>query len=139
MRPYRGLLAAIVVLQSVQAGASLYLPNLNADIIDRGVLTGDTDYIWSTGVVMLVVTAIQVIFSVSAVYLAARVAMGFGRDVRSSLFHRVTDFSAREVSTFGAPSLITRITNDVQQVQMIVVMTCTMAVTTSITTPVDQM
>jgi ATP-binding cassette subfamily B protein len=133
MRPYRGLLAAIVVLQSVQAGASLYLPNLNADIIDRGVLTGDTDYIWSTGVVMLVVTAIQVIFSVSAVYLAARVAMGFGRDVRSSLFHRVTDFSAREVSTFGAPSLITRITNDVQQVQMLVVMFCTLAVAAPIT------
>ena len=133
LRPYRNLLAAIVVLQTVQAGASLYLPNLNADIIDRGVLTGDTSYIWSTGGVMLVVTLVQMVFSLAAVYLAARAAMGFGRDVRSSLFRQVTDFSAREVNTFGAPSLITRITNDVQQVQILVVMFCTMAISAPIT------
>jgi ATP-binding cassette subfamily B protein len=133
LRPYRKLLLAIVVLQAVQAGASLYLPNLNADIIDQGVLTGDTDYIWSTGLLMLFVTAVQVVFSVSAVYCGARAAMGFGRDVRESLFTRVTDFSAREVNELGAPSLITRITNDVQQVQMLVVMFCTMAVAAPIT------
>jgi ATP-binding cassette subfamily B protein len=133
LRPYQGLLAAVVVLQAVQALASLYLPTLNADIIDRGVLPGDNGYIRSIGLVMLGVTLIQVVFSVAAVYCSARVAMGFGRDVRGDLFHRVTDFSAREVNHFGAPSLITRITNDVQQVQMLVVLACTLAVAAPIT------
>jgi ATP-binding cassette, subfamily B, multidrug efflux pump len=133
MRPYRGLLVIIVVLQAVQALASLYLPTLNADLIDKGVLQGDNGYIRSVGVAMLGVTLIQVVFSVGAVYYSARVAMGFGRDVRGDLFHRVTDFSAREVNQFGAPSLITRITNDVQQVQMLVVMACTLAVAAPIT------
>jgi ATP-binding cassette, subfamily B, multidrug efflux pump len=129
---YRGLLAAIVVLQAVQALASLYLPTLNADLVDQGVLQGDTAYIWSIGTAMLGVALVQVVFSVAAVYCSARVAMGFGRDVRGDLFHRVTDFSAREVNQFGAPSLITRITNDVQQVQMLVVLTCTILVSAPI-------
>jgi ATP-binding cassette subfamily B protein len=133
MRPYRGLLVTIVALQAVQALASLYLPTLNADLIDKGVLQGDNAYIRSIGMVMLGVTLIQVAFSVGAVYYSARVAMGFGRDVRGDLFHRVTDFSAREVNQFGAPSLITRITNDVQQVQMLVVLACTLAVAAPIT------
>ena len=103
LRPYRRLLVAIVVLQAVQALASLYLPTLNADIIDQGILQGDNAYIRSMGVVMLGVTLVQVVFSVGAVYFSARVAMSFGRDVRGDLFHRVTDFSAREVNQFGAP------------------------------------
>jgi ATP-binding cassette subfamily B protein len=133
LRPYRELLVAVVVLQTIQALASLYLPTLNADIIDRGVLAGDNDYIRSTGLAMLGVTFVQVMFSVAAVYAGARVAMGFGRDVRDDLFHRVTDFSAREVNQLGAPSLINRITNDVQQVQMLVVLTCTLAVAAPVT------
>ncbi len=133
LRPYRRMLLAIVALQAVQALASLYLPTLNADIIDKGVLAGDNQYILSIGADMLGVALIQVVFSVGAVYLSAKVAMRFGRDVRGGLFHRVTDFSAREVNQFGAPSLITRITNDVQQVQMLVVMTCTLAVAAPIT------
>jgi len=126
LRRYRGLLAAVIVLQGVQAIATLYLPSLNASVIDKGVLKGNTGYIWRTGGIMLVVTLVQVTFAVTAVYVGSRAAMGFGRDVRNSLFHRVTDFSAQEVNVFGAPSLITRITNDVQQVQLLVVMTCTM-------------
>ena len=133
LRPYRRVLAGIVVLQAVQALASLFLPTLNADIVDKGVLQGDNGYIRSVGLAMLGVAVVQVVFSVGAVYLSARTAMGFGRDVRGDLFHRVTDFSAREVNQFGAPSLITRITNDVQQVQMLVVMACTLAVAAPIT------
>ncbi|MFI6511651.1 ABC transporter ATP-binding protein [Streptosporangium sp. NPDC050855] len=128
LRPYTGALAAVVVLQLVGTIASLYLPSLNADIIDRGVAVGDTGYILSAGVWMLVVSLVQIACSVAAVYYGAHAAMGFGRDVRSAVFHRVGGFSAREVSQFGAPSLITRGTNDVQQVQMLVVMTCTMLV-----------
>ena len=126
--PHRHWLAAVVVTQFVQSLAALMLPTLNADIIDNGVLTGDTAHIWRVGGVMLGVTAVQMVFSIGAVYAGARAAMAFGRDVRNDLFHRVTDFSAREVNLFGAPSLITRITNDVQQVQMLVVMSATMLV-----------
>ncbi|MEQ1785924.1 MAG: ABC transporter ATP-binding protein, partial [Acidimicrobiales bacterium] len=115
------------------AAAALTLPGLNADIIDRGVLLGDSSYIRSRGGLMLLFAIVQVVFSVIAVRVGARVAMGFGRDLRANLFHQVTGFSAREVGTFGAPSLITRITNDVQQVQMLVVMACTMAVAAPIT------
>ena len=128
LHTYRYWILAVLVLQAVQATASLLLPTLNADIIDKGVLRGNTGYIWSTGGRMLAVTAVQVVFSVSAVYCASRASMGFGRDVRAALFERVVAFSAREVNLFGAPSLITRITNDVQQVQMLVLMTCTMVV-----------
>ena len=133
LRPYRNLLVALAVFQAIQAGASLYLPNLNADIIDQGVITGDTGYIWRTGAVMLAVSLVQITFSIAAVYCASRVAMGFGRDVRDSLFHRVTGFSAREVADFGSPSLINRITNDVQQVQLLVVMACILGVAAPMT------
>ncbi|MBM0228072.1 MULTISPECIES: ABC transporter ATP-binding protein [Micromonospora] len=128
LRPYRRLLAAVVVLQFVGTMASLYLPSLNADIIDRGVALGDTDQIMRTGGWMLVVSLLQIACSIAAVYLGARTAMGFGRDVRATIFEHVNRFSAREVARFGAPSLITRNTNDVQQVQMLVLMSCTMLV-----------
>src|SRR5690242_11484713 len=97
LRPYRRLLVVLLVLQMVQATASLYLPSLNADIIDRGVLKGNNHYIWTIGALMLGFALIQIIFSVTAVYFGSRVAMTFGHDVRGALFHRVTDFSAREV------------------------------------------
>ncbi|WCN82292.1 ABC transporter ATP-binding protein [Micromonospora sp. LH3U1] len=128
LRTYRRPLLAVVLLQFVGTMASLYLPSLNADIIDQGVARGDTDYIVHTGGWMLLVSLIQIVCSIAAVYLGARVAMGFGRDVRARLFGHVNRFSAREVARFGAPSLITRNTNDVQQVQMLVLMSCTMLV-----------
>ncbi|MGC4761629.1 ABC transporter ATP-binding protein [Micromonospora sp. DT46] len=128
LRPYHRPLAAVVLLQFVGTMASLYLPSLNADIIDLGVARGDTGYIMRTGGWMLAVSLIQIVCSVAAVYLGARTAMAFGRDVRSSIFGHVNRFSAREVARFGAPSLITRNTNDVQQVQMLVLMSCTMLV-----------
>ncbi|MBJ7369149.1 MAG: ABC transporter ATP-binding protein [Ilumatobacteraceae bacterium] len=123
---YKGLLWVVVAFQAIQAVAGLYLPTLNSDIINNGIVKQDLGYIWRIGGLMLLVTILQVGFSVIAVYFGSRVAMGFGRDVRRSLFHQVNDFSAREVAQFGAPSLITRITNDVQQVQMLVLMTCTL-------------
>jgi ATP-binding cassette subfamily B protein len=128
LRPYAGALMAVVALQLVGTMASLYLPSLNADIIDKGVARGDTGFILTTGTWMLVVTLAQIACSIAAVYYGARTAMAFGRDLRSAIFHTVGTFSAREVSHFGAPSLITRNTNDVQQVQMLVVMTCTMLI-----------
>ncbi|MEV7007251.1 ABC transporter ATP-binding protein [Streptosporangium sp. NPDC051022] len=128
LRPYSSSLIAVVLLQLIGTIASLYLPSLNADIIDQGVATGDTGYILYAGGLMLAVSLVQIACSIAAVRYGAHAAMGFGRDVRSALFHRVSTFSAREVSHFGAPSLITRSTNDVQQVQMLVVMTCTMLV-----------
>jgi ATP-binding cassette subfamily B protein len=128
LRPYAGALMAVVALQLVGTMASLYLPSLNADIIDKGVARGDTGFILGTGTWMLVVTLAQIACSIAAVYYGARTAMAFGRDLRSAIFHTVGTFSAREVSHFGAPSLITRNTNDVQQVQMLVVMTCTMLI-----------
>jgi ATP-binding cassette subfamily B protein len=128
LRPYRRSLLLVLVLQLTQAIAGLFLPSLNADIIDRGVARGDTGYVMSTGGVMLMVTLLQVGCSVAAVYFGARTAMSFGRDVRSAIFHQVGTFSAREVNSFGAPSLITRNTNDVQQLQMLVLMTCTLLV-----------
>jgi ATP-binding cassette subfamily B protein len=132
LRPYRPWLAVIVVLQFVSVLAMLYLPSLNADIIDRGVLTGDTGYILHTGGLMLGVSLLQIACSVGAVFFGARTAMGFGRDVRGALFQRVGTFSQRELQDFGAPSLITRSTNDVQQVQMLVLMACTIAVSSPI-------
>ncbi len=133
LKPYRWLLLTLLGLQGVQALAGLYLPYLNADVIDKGVMRGDTGYIWRLGGFMLFVTAVQLTFTVLAVYLGSKVAMGFGRDMRDGLFHRVTGFSAREVNHFGAPSLITRITNDVQQVQMLVVMACNLALAAPVT------
>ncbi|MGI8662111.1 MAG: ABC transporter ATP-binding protein [Acidimicrobiales bacterium] len=131
--PYRKVLALIVGLQAVQTVAALLLPTLNARIIDQGVLRGDVAFIRSTGMVMVGFTLVQGAFAATAVFFGARVAMSFGRDLRANLFHQVTDFSTREVGAFGAPSLITRITNDVQQVQMLVVMACTMAIGAPIT------
>ncbi len=132
LRPYRRELTYVLVLQLIGTIASLYLPSLNADIIDLGVVPGDTGYIVTTGFWMLAVTLLQVVCSIGAVWFGARVAMAFGRDVRAGVFHRVGSFSDREVSAFGAPSLITRTTNDVQQVQLLVVMVCTMFVTAPI-------
>src|ERR1700694_5586149 len=128
LRPYTSALLIVVALQLVSTMANLYLPSLNADIIDNGVAKGNTGYILSTGGWMLAVTLVQIVCSVAAVYFGARAAMAFGRDVRSAVFHRVGTFSGREVAQFGAPSLITRSTNDVQQVQMLVLMTCTLMV-----------
>ncbi|SCG65863.1 ABC transporter ATP-binding protein [Micromonospora coxensis] len=128
LRPYHRPLLAVVLFQFVGTMASLYLPSLNADIIDLGVARGDTGYILRTGGWMLLVSLVQIVCSVAAVYLGARTAMAFGRDVRSDVFEQVNRFSAREVARFGAPSLITRNTNDVQQVQMLVLMSCTMLV-----------
>jgi len=132
LRPYSRLLWAVVALQLVGTMAALYLPSLNADIIDQGIAKGDTPYILGAGGWMLAVTFLQIVCSIAAVWFGARTAMGFGRDVRSSVFHRVGGFSAREVNHFGAPSLITRNTNDVQQVQMLVLMSCTMLVSAPI-------
>jgi ATP-binding cassette subfamily B protein len=133
LAPYRNTLLLIVALQTVQTAAALTLPTINARIIDNGVLPGDVKYIWTWGAVMLVVALIQFTFAVAAVFYGGRVAMSFGRDLRNNLFHQVTDYSTREVGTYGAPSLITRITNDVQQVQLLTVMACTMAVAAPIT------
>ncbi len=128
VRPYRGWIGAVVLLQFVGTVAALYLPSLNADIIDNGVVTGDTGYIVRFGGLMLLVSLVQVACSIAAVWFAARTAMSFGRDVRAAIFARVGTFSAREVQQFGAPSLITRETNDVQQVQMLVLMSGTLMV-----------
>ncbi|MFC5907821.1 ABC transporter ATP-binding protein [Streptacidiphilus monticola] len=126
--PYARPISLLVVLQLIATIASLYLPTLNADIIDNGVIKGDTGYILQTGGVMVGVTLAQMLASIGAVYFGARTAMALGRDIRASVFNRVQSFSAREVGQFGAPSLITRTTNDVQQVQMLVLMTFTLMV-----------
>jgi ATP-binding cassette subfamily B multidrug efflux pump len=133
LRPYSKPLLLVVAFQFVGTMASLYLPSLNADIIDKGIAAGDTGYIVRTGGWMLAVTIVQMACSIVAVYFGARTAMSFGRDVRGAIFHRVGMFSAREVNHFGAPSLITRSTNDTQQVQMLVVLSCTLLVTAPIT------
>ncbi|WP_127360967.1 ABC transporter ATP-binding protein [Actinacidiphila soli] len=132
LRPYKKPIVLLVLLQLVQTIATLYLPTLNADIIDSGVVKGDTGYIMRVGGVMLAVSVLQVICAIGAVYFGARTAMAVGRDIRASVFDRVQSFSAREVGHFGAPSLITRTTNDVQQVQMLVLMTFTLMVSAPI-------
>ncbi|GGR21548.1 ABC transporter ATP-binding protein [Agromyces mediolanus] len=132
LRPYWPLLVAVVVFQLAQSIASLYLPSLNADIIDDGVATGDTGTIFRLGGIMLAITLVQVACAIAAVYFGARAAMALGRDLRRAVFRRVSDFSEQEVSRFGAPSLITRSTNDVQQVQMLVLMSCTILVSAPI-------
>ncbi len=128
LAPYRRPVLLIVLLQFTQTLAALYLPALNADIIDNGVVMGDTGHILRTGGVMVAVTLVQAVCTIGAVYFAARTAMAVGRDVRAAVFDRVQSFSAREVGHFGAPSLITRTTNDVQQVQMLVLMSFTLMV-----------
>src|SRR6478609_2205007 len=132
LRPAWLLIVAVVVFQLAQSIASLLLPTLNADIIDKGVVQGDIPYIWQTGGVMLLVSLAQVVCSIIAVYFGSRLAMGIGRDMRGDLFHRVVAFSQREVGQFGAPSLITRNTNDVQQVQMLVQVSATLMVSAPI-------
>ena len=128
LKPYRWLLLGVLVFQFASALASLYLPSLNADIIDNGVAKGDTAYIWSTGAVMLAISLGQITSAIIATFFAARAAMQVGRDLRRDIFRRVSEFSEREVSQFGAGSLITRNTNDVQQVQMLAMMGATMLV-----------
>lgn len=128
LKPYRGAVTAIIALQLVATLASLKLPSLNADIIDNGVIAGDTHYIIRIGLLMLGISLLQVMAAVSAVYLGARTAMRCGRDLRNGVFTHVQTYSAREVGQIGAPSLITRTTNDVQQVQMVVLMTFTIMV-----------
>ena len=121
------------MLQAIQTAAALTLPTLNADIIDNGVLQGDNGYIWRTGAVMLGFSFVQIVFVIAAVWFGAQAAMSFGRDLRRDIFQQVNSYSAREVGQFGAPSLITRVTNDVQQVQMLVVLACTMMIAAPIT------
>ena len=133
LAPYRNVLAMVVVLQIVQTSCTLLLPAFSADIIDKGVLVGDNAFIRRTGAEMLAITLVQVAFAIAAVWYGARAAMSFGRDVRRDLFDRVLDFSTKEVALFGAPSLITRITNDVQQVQLLVVMGTTMMIAAPLT------
>jgi ATP-binding cassette, subfamily B, multidrug efflux pump len=133
LAPYWRQISVILVLVLAQAISNLYLPTLNADMINNGVITGDTTYILETGVLMLAITFVFVIVAVLAVYLGAKVAMGFGRDVRGLLFRRVQSFSQADINHFGTPSLITRTTNDVQQVQMVVLMMLTVVVSAPIT------
>lgn len=128
LRPAWPLIVAVVFFQLAQSIASLLLPTLNADIIDNGVVTGDIPYIWQTGGVMLGVSLVQVVCAIVAVYFGSRLAMGMGRDLRGDFFHRVVAYSQREVGQFGAPSLITRNTNDVQQVQMLVQVSATLMI-----------
>ncbi|MEU2430395.1 ABC transporter ATP-binding protein [Streptomyces sp. NPDC007861] len=132
LRPYRKPLAVLVALQLLQTSATLYLPTLNADIIDNGVVQGDTGYILTFGALMIGVSVVQVVCNIGAVYYGARTAAALGRDVRAAVFDRVQSFSAREVGHFGAPSLITRTTNDVQQIQMLALMAFTLMVSAPI-------
>jgi len=127
-RPYRRPLLTVATFQVISTLASLYLPTINAAIIDDGVAKGDTGTIVELGGMMLAVTALQVVCAVGAVYFGSRVGMGFGRDLRSAMFHHVTGLSAEETARFGAPSLLTRTTNDVQQIQVLLQMTCTVLI-----------
>jgi ATP-binding cassette subfamily B multidrug efflux pump len=131
--PYRRLIVMVVVLQALQATASLTLPALSAEIIDEGIAGGDNAYIWRVGGVMLVISAAQIVLAAGAVWFGARAAMSFSRDVRRDLFHQVTGYSAREVGRFGASSLITRLTNDVTQVQTLTGNVLTMLVAAPLT------
>ncbi|MEU6383295.1 ABC transporter ATP-binding protein [Streptomyces bauhiniae] len=132
LRPYKKPIALLVVLQLLQTSATLYLPTLNAHIIDNGVVKGDTGYILSFGALMIGISLVQVVCNIGAVYFGARTASALGRDLRGAVFDRVQSFSSRELGHFGAPSLITRTTNDVQQVQMLVLMTFTLMVSAPI-------
>ncbi|MGE2814885.1 ABC transporter ATP-binding protein [Mycobacterium heidelbergense] len=132
VRPYRRLVAAVALFQLISALALLYLPTVNAAIIDDGVAKGDTETIVKLGALMLAVTGVQVLCSAGAVYFGCRTGMGFGRDLRRAIFHHVTGFSAHETARFGAPSLLTRTTNDVQQLQMLVQLSCTGLITAPI-------
>lgn len=130
--PYTPYVLAVLILQALSTAATLYLPSLNAKIIDEGVSNGDIDYIWRTGGIMLVVAFVQVITAIGAVWCGSRTAMGVGRDLRSEVFRKVTTFSAEDMNKFGTPTLITRGTNDVQQVQMVYMMMLNFMVTAPI-------
>ena len=132
VRPYRRMVAAVMALQTVSALASLYLPTVNASIIDDGVARGDTALIIRLGLVMLAVTALQGLCAIGAVFFGSRTGMGLGRDLRGAVFHHVLGFSEPETDRFSAPSLLTRTTNDVQQIQLLVQMTATILVTAPI-------
>ncbi|WP_405558639.1 ABC transporter ATP-binding protein/permease [Streptomyces canus] len=132
LRPYKKPITILVLLQFLQTCATLYLPTLNADIIDHGVVNGDTGYILSFGALMIGISLVQVVCNIGAVFYGARTAAALGRDLRAAVFDRVQSFSAREVGQFGAPTLITRTTNDVQQVQMLALMTFTLLVSAPI-------
>jgi ATP-binding cassette, subfamily B, multidrug efflux pump len=131
-KPYLPQILAVFIFQLASTIATLYLPSLNAKIIDQGVSKGDTDYIWQTGALMLVVAFAQVIAAIAGVYFGSRVAMAMGRDLRRDVFRKVSSFSAKDVNVFGAPTLITRGTNDVQQVQMLMLMGLNFMVSTPI-------
>ncbi|HPU14321.1 MAG TPA: ABC transporter ATP-binding protein [Aeromicrobium sp.] len=131
--PYRWQVLAVCLFQLIQTMASLYLPGLNADIIDDGVAKGDISHIWHVGFLMVGVTVLQVLCNIVAVYLGARIAMAVGRDLRAGVFDKVQSFGSREMSSFGAPTLITRSTNDVQQIQLLLFMGLTMLVAAPIT------
>ena len=131
-KPYLPQIVAVLIFQLASTIATLYLPSLNAKIIDEGVSRGDTDFIWQTGALMLAVALGQVLTAIVAVYFGSRVAMAIGRDLRRSVFRQVSSFSAQDVNKFGAPTLITRGTNDVQQVQMLVLMGLNFMVSTPI-------
>ena len=132
LRPYRAQIAVVLVLLLIQAIGNLYLPDLNGDIINNGVVKGDNDYILRTGGLMLIVTAVLGVAAIVGVYLSAQIAMGFGRDLRSAIFTKVETFSQVEVNQFGPASLITRNTNDVQQVQIVVLMALTIMISAPI-------
>src|SRR5438874_1987757 len=125
LRPYRRLLAVVIALQLAATTAMVYLPSFYARIIDRGVSLGDIGFILTTGAIMLAIALVQVACSIAATYYGARVSMAFGRDLRAAVFHHVGELSAHDVAALGAPSLITRTTNDVQQVQMVALMGAT--------------
>ncbi|GAB3618414.1 ABC transporter ATP-binding protein [Okibacterium endophyticum] len=131
-RPYTRSIIGVFICQLIATMAALYLPSLNAEIIDKGVSTGDTDFIWSTGITMLVVCLVQVVFAISGIYFGAKAAMAIGRDLRREIYRKVDSLSALEVGGFGTATLITRNTNDVQQVQMLVLMTLNFMVSTPI-------
>ena len=133
LKPYLTQLFIVILLQAFATAASLELPTLNAGIIDNGVAKGDTHYIWVHGGYMLAVALVQVVAQIGAAFFGAQLAMSFGRDTRAAVFDNVLSFSSREVNQFGAPSLITRTTNDVQQVQQLVLMTCIMILGAPIT------
>jgi ATP-binding cassette subfamily B multidrug efflux pump len=132
LRPYTREVAIVVVLTTVSAIANLYLPNLNADIINNGVVKGDINYIWRTGAIMLGITLVLGIIAIVAVYWSSLASMGIGRDIRAAVFERVQSFSAREMNHLGTPTLITRNTNDVQQIQLFMQIALTILVSAPI-------
>jgi ATP-binding cassette subfamily B protein len=132
LRPYTGWIVAVVVCQFVSTLAALYLPSLNAQIIDKGVSTGDTDFIWSTGMTMIIACLVQVVTAIAGIYFGARTAMAVGRDLRREIYRKVDSLGAIDVARFGTATLITRGTNDVQQVQMLVLMMLNFMVSTPI-------